>query len=62
MSQMSSTEPEMLQRGRVDLTTQAHHTTGGILHQGRLSVVQKMQSGPVLPTIADPGKQVLFYF
>ena len=62
MSQMSSTEPEMLPRGRVDLTTQTHHTRGGILHQGRLSVVQKMQSDPVLQTVADPGKQVLCYF
>ena len=56
MSQMSSTVPEMLQKGRVDLTTQAHHTTGGILQQGHLSVVQKTQSDPVLQTITNPGK------
>ena len=54
-------EPEMLQRGRIDLTTQADHTTGGVLQQG-LSVVQKMQNDPVLQTIPDPGKQGLCYF
>lgn len=51
--------PEMLQRGRVELTTQADHTTGGISVQQGLSVVQKMQNDPFVKTIADPGRQVL---
>lgn len=53
-------EPEMLQRRREDLTTQADHTKGGILQED-LSVVQKIQNVAVLQTIADPGKQVLCY-
>ena len=73
LSQMSSTadgrpltgkhdagESEMLQRGRVELITQADDTTRSIWQQG-LSVVQKMQNDPVLQKIADPGKQVLCY-
>lgn len=59
--QRSSTEPEMLQRGRVDLTTQADHSTGGILQQDQ-SPLQKVQNDPALQTIADPGKYVLCYF
>lgn len=54
-------EPEMLQRRRVELTTQADRTTGGIWQQG-VSVVQKMPNDAVLQDIANPGKQVLCYF
>ena len=61
VSQRSLTEPEMLQRGRVDLTTQADHTTGGILQQSQ-SLLQKLQNEPALQTTAGPGKYVLCYF